>query len=330
MLVDPFLVDGIPLMCFSSIFLVSDGKRSENTLRIWIWPANSMQSKPSLVEKKTIHKDSFLWYSIFQLCHQGRDSGNDIFGGPKPSFICRIVSLTTHNECRFESFLSDTTRNEPCFESFLGTTGHKIVFFHLFCRFYCNLIRLRLETRLLLTFNTYPHTHHPWKDSIIGLLSMKRVSFPVIFVGYEKNEPRFELFLLDMTLNETRLVSFKREPRTNQSRFHYLCTKVFLSTILWNFFLCKDQRHGDVPPHLVQSCYVALGRALVWGLFPIITSKISYFEVVFSDCSTQLKLFCSMKLDSINQSINCHSALESLKKCQSSLGPTQLVLGFFP
>ena len=32
-----------------------------------------------------------------------------------------------------------------------------------------------------------------------------------------------------------------------------------LSPFLPNFFLCQDRCHGDVPPHLVQPCYVALG-----------------------------------------------------------------------
>ena len=39
----------------------------------------------------------------------------------------------------------------------------------------------------------------------------------------------------------------------------------FSSAFLWNFFLCLSD---DVPPHLVQPCYVALGRALIWGLYP--------------------------------------------------------------
>ena len=40
----------------------------------------------------------------------------------------------------------------------------------------------------------------------------------------------------------------------------------FLSTFLRNFFLCQDHWHGDVPPHLAQPLYVALGRALDSGL----------------------------------------------------------------
>ena len=36
-----------------------------------------------------------------------------------------------------------------------------------------------------------------------------------------------------------------------------------LATFLWYFFLCQDRCHGDVPPHLAQSCYVALERDLV-------------------------------------------------------------------
>ena len=38
-----------------------------------------------------------------------------------------------------------------------------------------------------------------------------------------------------------------------------VCIRVYLEGIFW---------HGDVPPHVVQPCYVALGRALIfWGLF---------------------------------------------------------------
>ena len=36
---------------------------------------------------------------------------------------------------------------------------------------------------------------------------------------------------------------------------------------LQNFFLCQDRLSSDVPPHLGQPCYVALGRALIWGLY---------------------------------------------------------------
>ena len=39
----------------------------------------------------------------------------------------------------------------------------------------------------------------------------------------------------------------------------------FLSAFLLNFFLCQDCWHGDVPPHLVQPFYVALGQALDSG-----------------------------------------------------------------
>ena len=38
-----------------------------------------------------------------------------------------------------------------------------------------------------------------------------------------------------------------------------------LSAFLRNFFLRQDRLSGDVPPHLVQPCYVALGWALIWG-----------------------------------------------------------------
>ena len=41
-----------------------------------------------------------------------------------------------------------------------------------------------------------------------------------------------------------------------------------LSAFLWNFFLCQDHWHGDVPPHLAQPCCVALGWALIRGLCP--------------------------------------------------------------
>ena len=39
-----------------------------------------------------------------------------------------------------------------------------------------------------------------------------------------------------------------------------------LSAFLWNFFLCQDHWHSDVPLHLVQPCCVALGRAFDSGL----------------------------------------------------------------
>ena len=45
------------------------------------------------------------------------------------------------------------------------------------------------------------------------------------------------------------------------------CLWFFLSAFLPNFFLCQDGLSGDVPPHLAQPCYVALGRALIWGLY---------------------------------------------------------------
>ena len=32
-------------------------------------------------------------------------------------------------------------------------------------------------------------------------------------------------------------------------------------------FLRQDGLSGDVPPHLTQPCYVALGRALILGLY---------------------------------------------------------------
>ena len=45
--------------------------------------------------------------------------------------------------------------------------------------------------------------------------------------------------------------------------YHYF----LLSPFLRNFFLCWDHWHGDVPPHLAQPCFVALGRALIWGIY---------------------------------------------------------------
>ena len=38
---------------------------------------------------------------------------------------------------------------------------------------------------------------------------------------------------------------------------------IFLSVFLQNFFLCQDCLSRDVPSHLAQPCYVALGRANV-------------------------------------------------------------------
>ena len=45
-----------------------------------------------------------------------------------------------------------------------------------------------------------------------------------------------------------------------------LCVEYIFFYFLRNFFLCQDRWHGDVPPHLAQPCYVALGQALDWGL----------------------------------------------------------------
>ena len=42
----------------------------------------------------------------------------------------------------------------------------------------------------------------------------------------------------------------------------------FFSAFLRNFFLCQDRLSSDVPPHLAQPCYVALGRALIRGMCP--------------------------------------------------------------
>ena len=42
--------------------------------------------------------------------------------------------------------------------------------------------------------------------------------------------------------------------------FHFLL--LLLSAFLRNFFLCQDRLSNDVPPHLAQPCYVALGLAL--------------------------------------------------------------------
>ena len=33
-------------------------------------------------------------------------------------------------------------------------------------------------------------------------------------------------------------------------------------------FLRHNQLSGDLPPHLVQPCKLALGEALIWGLYP--------------------------------------------------------------
>ena len=42
---------------------------------------------------------------------------------------------------------------------------------------------------------------------------------------------------------------------------------IFLKiAVLRNFFLCQDCCHSDVPLHLAQPCYEALGRAYVSGL----------------------------------------------------------------
>ena len=60
-------------------------------------------------------------------------------------------------------------------------------------------------------------------------------------------------------------------------RFIYTHTKcdtkfeqklIFLSAFLRNFFLRQDWLRGDVPPDLAQPCQLALGQALIWGLYP--------------------------------------------------------------
>ena len=99
-----------------------------------------------------------------------RDSGNNFLGCPKALFPHHLLGYPTRNEACLKSFQADMTINEPCFESFLGTNRKdwkRNFFFCFFCRFNCNLRRLRLERRLLLNFYGYPHTHHPWKDLII-------------------------------------------------------------------------------------------------------------------------------------------------------------------
>ena len=55
--------------------------------------------------------------------------------------------------------------------------------------------------------------------------------------------------------------------------------RFFKSAFLWNFFLCQDRLSSDVPPHLAQPCYVALGRALIWGLY-INFFLFSYFNLL--------------------------------------------------
>ena len=52
----------------------------------------------------------------------------------------------------------------------------------------------------------------------------------------------------------------------NKTGWEQFQWKYFLSAFFWNFLLCQDHWHGDVPPLLVQPCYVALGRALDLGL----------------------------------------------------------------
>ena len=41
---------------------------------------------------------------------------------------------------------------------------------------------------------------------------------------------------------------------------------IFLSAFFQNFFLRQYHLSGDVPPHLAQPNYAALGRVLIWGL----------------------------------------------------------------
>ena len=42
----------------------------------------------------------------------------------------------------------------------------------------------------------------------------------------------------------------------------------FSFAFLRDFVLRQERLSSDLPPHLVHPCYVALGRPLIWGLYP--------------------------------------------------------------
>ena len=112
---------------------------------------------------------------------------------------------------------------------------------------YCSLSRLKIKTRLLTILLHLSQPHHTWKDSIIGLFSRKRVLFWVVLAETTINEPRFELFQTSTTLNKTRLLLLKRELRSDQSCFHYLCPQ----EAPWHAWHCLAHSTAKVSYYLV-------------------------------------------------------------------------------
>ena len=85
---------------------------------------------------------------------------------------------------------------------------------------------------------------------------MKFEANTIILVGEYSNTGR-QIHDLNMNIKEI-----------NLKKIFIQIISSFLSPFLRNFFLCQDRLSGDVPPHLAQPCYIALGWALIWGLYP--------------------------------------------------------------
>ena len=110
----------------------------------------------------------------------------------------------------------------------------------------------------------------------------------------------FKIFLFSNGLGRSVLLNF----------FYVL---FLLSAFLWNFFLCQGCRHGGVPPHLVQPCYVALGWALDSGLISRHELRALSIVFLFPQPSIQaVAIHCTLWTPNLNyrEKSNC-SHLES-------------------
>ena len=93
----------------------------------------------------------------------------------------------------------------------------------------CNIFKL-VDQRIIILVPYQYSEDHKYSLSIHQIL-LKAEIVETTFSEVRKlclfviNEPRFESFLLDTTMNETCLLLFKRDPRNDQNRFDYLCLK---------------------------------------------------------------------------------------------------------
>ena len=70
---------------------------------------------------------------------------------------------------------------------------------------------------------TYPLPPPPLKDSLIGLFPGNKCCIELFLEETTINEPCLELFLEEIIKNQVVSLLDIREPRTDQSHFHYLC-----------------------------------------------------------------------------------------------------------